>query len=63
MRISKLYAFHSGMIVAGFGEDELFPTLKKVQVDGGNVDKVRVLDGRFVNIERSGESVYVEPFA
>lgn len=55
--------FSSGVVVSGFGEDELFPTLKEIHVDGGIFDRVRISDGQFVDIGRSDQSVFVRAFA
>ena len=53
----------SGIIVAGFGTSELFPTLKEFQVIGmiGGVLKFR--SGEYVDIDRNGEGARVLPFA
>ena len=53
----------SGIVIVGFGEDELFPSLNEVKVDGGIFDRVRVIEGRAVDIGRGAEPVAVEAFA
>lgn len=53
----------TGFVFAGFGSDELFPTLHAVEVDGLYFDRFRILETKFVDIDRRGETAAVVPFA
>jgi len=53
----------TGFVFAGFGSDELFPTLHAVEVDGVYFDRFRILDTKLVDIDRRGETAAVVPFA
>jgi hypothetical protein len=55
--------YSTGIVIAGFGEEELFPTLFHFGVDGGVAGRVRILDRDPVDIGRAGETVHVEAFA
>ena len=63
MKIKMPSAFMSGIVIAGFGEEEMFPTLKEIKVDGSLLGQVRKWDGPFVDISRSKETVWVKAFA
>ena len=53
----------SGVVVAGFGEQEMFPTLVEAKVDGFIAGALRVKFGSYQNIGRDGNSCVVVPFA
>ncbi|WP_100259036.1 hypothetical protein [Qipengyuania seohaensis] len=53
----------TGIVVAGFGAEELFPTLCHLRVDGGVENKLRIMEHEPVDIARDGETVHIEAFA
>lgn len=53
----------TGLVFAGFGADELFPTLQSVEIDGIYFSRFRVLGTQLVDIDRRGETAAVVPFA
>jgi len=58
----KTNAF-TGFVIAGFGDDDLFPTLTWVEVDGMYFDAFRVVDKGDHDIDRRGETAAIVPFA
>lgn len=54
---------HSGMVVAGFGEDEMFPTLVKLTTDGIIGGRVKYNVEDTIDVDRVGSSAYVMAFA
>lgn len=54
---------YTGLVFAGFGSDELFPTLCAVEIDGIYFGKVRVVNRQIVDIDRRGVTAAVVPFA
>lgn len=53
----------SGIVVVGFGENQLFPDLVESKIDGSFRGKVRLSLGRDININGDSESVAIEAFA
>lgn len=53
----------TGFVVGGFGEEDLFPTLHSVEVDGVYFDTLRVLVNEVIDIDRRGETAAIVPFA
>ncbi len=53
----------SGIVIVGFGEEEMFPSLCKFSVDGGVYDQVRIVPSEGINIGREGQNVAIESFA
>lgn len=53
----------TGIVFAGFGEEETFPTLYSYEVDGLNLGKVRIVMTDHCDIDRDGRRAYVRPFA
>ena len=51
-----------GVVIAGFGQSELFPALSSYVLDGVVANRVRVRLGGYVNIDRS-QSAAILPFA
>ncbi len=54
---------YTGLVVAGFGESEIFPSLQAIEIDG-------IIDGRLkkketwrIDIDRDGETADIIPFA
>lgn len=54
---------HSGIVLAGFGEDEFFPTLVAVTVDGVVGGTLKHDQRLHVDIGRDGDHAMVVPFA
>lgn len=54
---------HSGVVIAGFGEQEIFPTLVEVKIDGFVAGALRVTCGSHYDIGRDGTQAVVVPFA
>jgi hypothetical protein len=53
----------TGVILAGFGSEELFPTLKEFQVIGIIGGTLKFQTGSHVDIDRNGDRARVLPFA
>jgi hypothetical protein len=53
----------TGIIVAGFGSKELFPTLREFQVIGMIGGALKFQTGSFIDIDRNGDRARVLPFA
>ena len=53
----------TGIIVAGFGSDELFPTLVSFEVFGVVGDRLKYAETNYVDIDRDGHRARVIPFA
>lgn len=54
---------YTGFVFAGFGWDEIFPTLLSIELDGVYFDRTRAMNRRLVDIDRRGETAAVVPFA
>ena len=54
---------HSGVVIAGFGEQEIFPTLVETKIDGFVAGALRAKSGVFHDIGRGGTRAVVVPFA
>lgn len=54
---------HSGVIFAGFGEEEFFPSLLEVATDGMIGDALKLVVRREYDIARDGPRTIVAPFA
>ncbi len=63
LRSSVTTASHSGVVIAGFGEDEFFPTLVQVTTEGVIGGKVKHDIRRTVDIARDGTWAQIVPFA
>lgn len=53
----------TGIVIAGFGSDEKFPSLISFTIDGVIFDKLRFNEKDFVDIDRAGDNARVMPFA
>lgn len=53
----------TGIVVAGFGEAEIFPTLAAYEIDGMVLGRLKWKETRFCDIDRDGERAAVIPFA
>lgn len=54
---------YTGFVFAGFGHEELFPTLLSIELDGIYFDQTRTMNRQFIDIDRAGETAAVVPFA
>lgn len=54
---------HTGVVIAGFGSDDLFPTLVSFEVDGMVFGRLKFKTTNKVDIDRNGERARVIPFA
>lgn len=54
---------YTGLVFAGFGDKELFPTLNALELDGVYFARARVLNNQIIDIDRRGETAAVVPFA
>lgn len=54
---------NTGIVVAGFGSDELFPTLISMQLEGMFAGRLKYKQTDTVDIDRNGERARVLPFA
>lgn len=54
---------NTGVIVAGFGHEDLFPTLVPFEVNGIVGDRLKFSRGEVVDIDREGTNAKVVPFA
>ncbi|MFZ0268196.1 hypothetical protein [Caulobacter sp.] len=53
----------TGFVFGGFGQEDLFPTLDSVELDGVYFDQVRVLVHETIDIDRRGVTAAIVPFA
>jgi hypothetical protein len=53
----------SGVVIAGFGHDELFPTLLSYEIDGMVFGKLKYRKTNHIDIDRGGPKASVIPFA
>jgi hypothetical protein len=53
----------TGLVFAGFGDDEIFPTMEAFELDGIVCGKVKRRQTVFVDIDRLGTGAHIEPFA
>lgn len=56
-------AAYTGLVFAGFGSEELFPTLFALEVDGVYFNRLRTMNNHIVDIDRRGDTAAVVPFA
>ncbi|WP_420463295.1 hypothetical protein [Candidatus Palauibacter sp.] len=54
---------HSGVIFAGFGEDEFFPSLLEITTDGMIGDALKVVVRQVYDVSRDGTRAAIVPFA
>ncbi|MDF1779450.1 MAG: hypothetical protein P1V13_25845 [Rhizobiaceae bacterium] len=57
------FSFQTGIVIAGFGNKDLFPTLVSFEIDGILFGKLKYSKTNFVDIDRGMESAKVIPFA
>ncbi|OYW50992.1 MAG: hypothetical protein B7Y36_07495 [Novosphingobium sp. 28-62-57] len=56
-------AAYTGLVFAGLGSKELFPTLFALELDGVYFGRARTMNRTLVDIDRRGETAAVVPFA
>jgi hypothetical protein len=55
--------FSTGVVIAGYGKDDLYPVLYEIAVDGGFLDKVRCYDVESCDIAKNAEGAAISTFA
>lgn len=63
LRKNILSRGRTGIVVAGFGDRELFPTLFSFELDGMVCDRLKYVKTNCVDIDRQGTKAKVLPFA
>ncbi len=63
LRCNFLSQARTGIVVAGFGRKELFPTLISFEIDGMVFGKLKYVKTNHVDIDRAGPRARVIPFA
>lgn len=63
LRKSFSYGNHTGIVIAGFGSGELFPTLIAFEIDGAVQGRLKFVRKQHVDIDRDGPRARVIPFA
>jgi hypothetical protein len=53
----------SGIVIAGFGKNEIFPTLVSFEIDGMVFSNLKYIKTNSVDIDRNGQKASVIPFA
>jgi len=53
----------TGIVIAGFGQEELFPTLISFEIDGMVGDRLKYRNRDLIDIDRNGPKARVIPFA
>ncbi len=54
---------HTGIVIAGFGADDLFPKLVEFKLDGVIAGRLKTMDGKSVLIDRVNTTAEIVPFA
>ena len=60
---SKRDWFTTGLVFAGYGSTELFPSLVSIEIGGSADDKTRWIEKRRVDIDRGSTTAEIIPFA
>ena len=63
IKSAKLSSGYSGIVIVGFGEEEMFPTLLEVTTDGMLAGNLKYEWGRHSDIERNGVYASIDAFA
>ena len=63
IKSAKLSSGYSGIVIVGFGEEEMFPTLWEVTTDGMLAGNLKYEWGRHRDIERNGVYASIDAFA
>jgi hypothetical protein len=53
----------SGVVIAGFGDDDIFPSLEPMELDGILLNRLKFVDGPSIDIDRRGPEAEVLGFA
>lgn len=59
----KLSSFRTGIVITGFGDEEIFPTLVHFEIDGIVLGKLKIDDRNRVDIDRRGTAAEILGFA
>lgn len=62
-RSRKKSTAYTGLVFAGFGRDDRFPSLHSVEIDGIYFGQVRTIAERKVDIDRQGDTAAIVPIA
>ncbi|WP_246811582.1 hypothetical protein [Mesorhizobium silamurunense] len=54
---------YTGLVFAGLGHDDLFPSLESVELDGVYFGQARTLNPQSIDIDRAGPTSAIVPFA
>lgn len=60
---AELSSFLTGFVIAGFGDDDLCPSLSHFEIDGVINGKLKIIDRNYVDIGRSGPEADILGFA
>ena len=63
VRSRKRSPSFTGLVFAGFGNDDRFPSIHSVEIDGIYYNQVRIIQDTKVRIDHRGETAAVVPFA
>lgn len=63
LRKGPLSLGRTGIVIAGFGSDETFPTLVSFEIDGMVCDRLKYVRTNLVSIDHDGPKALVLPFA
>jgi hypothetical protein len=63
LRKNVLTSGLTGLVIAGFGDNEIFPTLLSFELDGMICDRLKYVPTNNVDIDRRGTKAKVLPFA
>jgi hypothetical protein len=56
-------SFNTGLVFTGYGNDEFFPKLYEINVDGGLFDRIKMWEGTSYDMETSPEGSAITAFA
>ena len=63
VRSQKKSPAFTGLVFAGFGRNDMFSSLRSVEIDGIYFGEVRVIEENEVDIDRYGDTAAIVPFA
>lgn len=63
LKSSRISGNKTGLIFAGFGKSERFPTLISYEIDGVFGGKIKIQETEHCDIDRRGPRAFVRPFA
>ncbi len=63
VRSTKKSQMSTGLVFAGFGQNDRFPSLHSVEIDGTYFDRVRIVEEQKEDIDRRDKTSAIVPFA